>query len=121
MVPRGHCSRARVHMSSDTVAPSELALLGRYVLTPGIFAALARTGRGAGGEIQLTDAIKQLLSTEPVVALEFEADYFDVGTIPGFLKTSIALGRAREDLRVELDEYLQRLISSPPDRPPSSA
>jgi UTP--glucose-1-phosphate uridylyltransferase len=101
-------------------APSDLAVMGRYILTPRIFDALERTGKGAGGEIQLTDGIKNLLGEERVVALEFEGDYFDVGTIPGWLKTSIALGRTREEFREDLDDYLRQLLDSPPDRPPAT-
>jgi UTP--glucose-1-phosphate uridylyltransferase len=99
-------------------APSDLAVLGRYILTPGIFSALERTERGAGGEIQLTDGVRNLLADEPVVALEFEGDYFDVGTIAGFLKTSIAFGRARPELREDLDDYLRSLLAAPPEQPP---
>jgi UTP--glucose-1-phosphate uridylyltransferase len=99
-------------------APSDLAVMGRYVLTPGVFDALERTERGAGGEIQLTDGVRNLLGSEEVVALEYEGDYFDVGTIPGFLKTSIALGRARKGLTEEIDAYLRALLDSPPDTPP---
>ena len=99
-------------------APSDLAVMGRYVLSPRVFDALERTARGAGGEIQLTDGIQNLLKDERVVALEYEADYFDVGTIPGFLKTAIAFGRADPTMRDDLEEYLRRLLDSPADRPP---
>ena len=99
-------------------APSDLAVMGRYVLSPTIFEALKRTERGAGGEIQLTDGIRNLLGQEQVVALRYSGDYFDVGTIPGWLKTSIALGRARPEFREEIEDYLRALLESPPDRPP---
>lgn len=99
-------------------APSDLAVMGRYILSPAIFEALRRTERGAGGEIQLTDGIKNLLGQEKVVALRYSADYFDVGTIPGWLKTSIALGRARPDFREEIEAYLRLLLESPADHPP---
>jgi UTP--glucose-1-phosphate uridylyltransferase len=102
-------------------APSDLAIMGRYVLSPRIFAELEATPRGAGGEIQLTDGIKGLLRTEKVVALEFEGDYFDVGTIAGWLKTSIALGRARPEFRDDIDAYLRKLLESPPEHPPPTA
>jgi len=98
-------------------APSDLAMLGRYVLTPSIFAALKATKPGAGHEIQLTDGVRSLLPEEQVVAVELESDYFDVGTIPGFLKTSIAFGRARPEFREELETYLEELLQGPPDRP----
>lgn len=99
-------------------APSDLAVMGRYVLSPAIFEALRRTERGAGGEIQLTDGVKNLLGQEKVVALEYSGDYFDVGTIPGWLKTSIALGRARPEFREEIEAYLRLLLESPADHPP---
>jgi UTP--glucose-1-phosphate uridylyltransferase len=101
-------------------APSDLAVMGRYVLSPAVFDALRRTEPGAGGEIQLTDGIKNLLGQQKVVALEYAADYFDVGTIPGWLKTSIALGRARTEYREEIESYLRLLLDSPPERPPST-
>jgi UTP--glucose-1-phosphate uridylyltransferase len=99
-------------------APSDLAVMGRYLLSPAIFDALRRTEPGAGGEIQLTDGIKNLLRDEKVVALKYTGLYFDVGTIPGWLKTSIALGRARPEFREEIDSYLRLLLESPADRPP---
>jgi len=99
-------------------APSDLAVMGRYILSPAIFEALRRTEPGAGGEIQLTDGIKNLLGDEKVVALKYTGAYFDVGTIPGWLKTSIALGRARPEFREEIDSYLRLLLESPEDRPP---
>jgi len=99
-------------------APSDLAVMGRYILSPGIFDALERTAKGAGGEIQLTDGVMNLLRDERVMALEFEGDYFDVGTIAGWLKTSIALGRARAEFRDDIDGYLRELLQSSPDHPP---
>lgn len=101
-------------------APSDLAVMGRYILSPKIFDALERTEEGAGGEIQLTDGIKNLIGEEKIVALEFEGDYFDVGTIPGWIKTSIALGRAREEFREDLDTYVRELLQNPPDKPPAT-
>jgi UTP--glucose-1-phosphate uridylyltransferase len=99
-------------------APSDLAVMGRYILSPAIFEALRRTEPGAGGEIQLTDGVKGLLEHEKVVALQYSGDYFDVGTIPGWLKTSIALGRARPEFREEIDTYLRLLLESPAEDPP---
>ncbi|GAC1327985.1 MAG: UTP--glucose-1-phosphate uridylyltransferase GalU [Candidatus Dormibacteria bacterium] len=99
-------------------APSDLAVMGRYILSPRIFDALEHTERGAGGEIQLTDGVMNLLREERVVALEFEGDYFDVGTIGGWLKTSIALARANPEFRGEIDSYLRKLLESNPESPP---
>jgi UTP--glucose-1-phosphate uridylyltransferase len=99
-------------------APSDMAVMGRYVLSPAIFDALRQTQPGAVDEIQLTDGIRGLLGHEKVVALEYKADYFDVGTIAGWLKTSIALGRARPEFREEIEAYLALLMESPADHPP---
>jgi UTP--glucose-1-phosphate uridylyltransferase len=110
--------RSLVEKPDPAAAPSDLAVLGRYVLSPGIFEALEHTQKGSGGEIQLTDGVMNLLAGEKVVALEFEGDYFDVGTIPGWLKTSIALGRARPEYREDLDAYLRALLEAPADHPP---
>jgi UTP--glucose-1-phosphate uridylyltransferase len=99
-------------------APSDMAVMGRYILSPAIFEALRRTERGAGGEIQLTDGIKNLMRDEKVVALRYTGAYFDVGTIPGWLKTSIAMAWARPDFHDEIEGYLRLLLESPADRPP---
>jgi UTP--glucose-1-phosphate uridylyltransferase len=99
-------SNGRLHDVVDLVekphvddAPSNLAILGRYVLTPDVFEAIGRTGQGAGKEIQLTDAIKQTIRGGKVVAYEFDGDYYDTGTIPGYLKANLALALKRDDLR----------------------
>ena len=99
-------SNGRLHEVVDLVekphpddAPSDLAILGRYVLTPDVFDAIGRTGVGSGKEIQLTDAIKQTIRGGKVVAYEFEGDYYDTGTIPGYLKANLALALKRDDLR----------------------
>ncbi|MFN2464523.1 MAG: UTP--glucose-1-phosphate uridylyltransferase [Candidatus Dormibacteria bacterium] len=107
-----------VEKPEPSEAPSDLAVMGRYILSPAIFDALERTEKGAGGEIQLTDGVMNLLGEEEVVALEFEGDYFDVGTIAGWLKTSIALARAREEFREDVDSYLRELLQAPPEKPP---
>jgi len=89
-------SRGRLHRITAMVekprpeeAPSELAILGRYVLTPGVFAALESTRPGAIGEIQLTDGIAALLDDGPVYGLEFEGELLDVGTPEGWLQTVV--------------------------------
>lgn len=90
-------------------APSNLAILGRYVLKPSIFGILETTHEGVGGEIQLTDALRTLAQQEPLLGLEFEGTYFDVGTVSGFLKTSIAYALERPGLREELLAYLRTI------------
>jgi UTP--glucose-1-phosphate uridylyltransferase len=90
--------------------PSDLAIIGRYVLTPAVFAELNRSEPGSGQEIQLTDAIKRTLGTHPVVALEFEGDYYDTGTVPGYLRANLTLAMKREGLREELMPLLRELL-----------
>jgi UTP--glucose-1-phosphate uridylyltransferase len=109
-------SEGRVHQVVDMVekpepgaAPSNLAILGRYVLKPSIFGILETTHEGVGGEIQLTDALRTMAQQEKVLGLEFEGIYYDVGTVSGFLKTSIAFALERPGLRQELLSYLEGL------------
>jgi UTP--glucose-1-phosphate uridylyltransferase len=90
--------------------PSDLAILGRYVLTPAVLAELDRSEPGAGAEIQLTDAIKRSVGAHPVVALEFEGDYFDTGTVPGYLRANLTMAMRREGLRAELGPLLRDLL-----------
>jgi UTP--glucose-1-phosphate uridylyltransferase len=78
-------------------APSDLAVLGRYVLTPKIFDMLEQTQRGAGGEIQLTDAIKMLMQEQPVFGYQFEGTRHDAGTRIGWLKANVAVALESED------------------------
>ena len=88
-------------------APSNLAVIGRYILTPDILTNLATTGRGAGGEIQLTDAIAQEISkNDNVYGYRFEGTRFDCGSKSGFLQATVAFGLAREELRDEFMDYL---------------
>jgi UTP--glucose-1-phosphate uridylyltransferase len=90
-------------------APSNLAIIGRYVLVPGIFACLATTQPGSLGEIQLTDGIRKLMEQEPVYAYRFEGKLHDAGDRLGFLKATVELALRREDLGPEFREYLQSL------------
>ena len=111
-------SDGRLHDVTDMVEkpepgaePSDLAIIGRYVLTPAVFVELNRSVPGAGQEIQLTDAIKRTLGTHPVVALEFEGDYYDTGTVPGYLRANLTLAMKREGLREELEPLLRELLN----------
>jgi UTP--glucose-1-phosphate uridylyltransferase len=106
----------RTHRVTDLVekpapdaAPSNLIIIGRYVLTPGIFPALERTRPGAGGEIQLTDALRDLLRMEPVLAYEFEGVRYDTGDPVGLLTTSLAFSLKRPDLAPGVIAYLKSL------------
>ena len=125
-VPRDQISRygilaasgaqGRLHRVTDVIekpkaeeAPSDLAIFGRYVLDPAVLRAAADIKPGAGKEIQLTDAIRATIRTASVSALEFEGDYYDLGTIPGYLKANLALGIRRKDLRDELLKLVREL------------
>ena len=90
-------------------APSNLAIIGRYVLTPKIFDKLEQTQRGAGGEIQLTDAIQAMMEEQAVYAYEFEGTRYDAGTTMGWLKASVELALQRPELSGELRTYLSSL------------
>lgn len=89
--------------------PSNLAIIGRYILTPGIFAALDETAPGKGGEIQLTDAIKILLKTQDVYAYEFEGCRYDAGDKLGFLMANVSLALKRPELRKDFRKFLKNL------------
>jgi UTP--glucose-1-phosphate uridylyltransferase len=90
-------------------APSNLAIIGRYVLTPKIFDKLEQTTRGAGGEIQLTDAIEALMQEQDVFGYAIEGVRYDAGTTMGWLKASVELALQRQDIGDQFREYLQSL------------
>jgi UTP--glucose-1-phosphate uridylyltransferase len=90
-------------------APSNLAIIGRYILTPSIFDALEKTQTGAGGELQLTDGIRLLLKKEKVYAYVYEGKRHDTGDKLGFLKATIEFALKRDDLGGPLREYLKGL------------
>jgi UTP--glucose-1-phosphate uridylyltransferase len=92
-------------------APSNLAIMGRYVLTPEIFMFLDKQEKGAGGEIQLTDAIQQLNKIQRVFAYDFKGTRYDVGEKFGFVKTTIEFALQHEDLREGMLKYLKDLVS----------
>jgi UTP--glucose-1-phosphate uridylyltransferase len=90
-------------------APSNLAIIGRYILTPKIFDILGRKNKGAGGEIQLTDAMSILLENQPIFGYQFEGTRFDCGDKAGFQKANIAFALENPELRKELMPYIQSL------------
>ncbi len=90
-------------------APSNIAVVGRYILTPRIFELLEHTPRGAGGEIQLTDAIAELLQNERVLAYEFEGKRYDCGDKLGYLRATVEYGLRHPELREDFAEYLRGL------------
>jgi UTP--glucose-1-phosphate uridylyltransferase len=90
-------------------APSDLAIIGRYILTPGVFAELASTQRGAGGEIQLTDGLRRLLAKEPIYGYVFEGKRYDAGDKLGFLEATVEMALKRPDLGKPFRKYLKGL------------
>jgi UTP--glucose-1-phosphate uridylyltransferase len=98
-----------VEKPSADEAPSNLAIIGRYILTPKIFDKLEQTQRGAGGEIQLTDAIAALMEEQQVFGYEFEGTRYDAGTTQGWLQASVELALLRPDLAPEFRAYLSGL------------
>ena len=105
--PRLDRVRAIVEKPAPAVAPSTLAVVGRYVLTPAIFDLLASGKPGAGGEIQLTDAISALLATEKVLALSFEGRRFDCGSKLGYLQATVSFGKVHPETGAAFTQYLR--------------
>jgi len=96
-----------VEKPDPAVAPSNLAVVGRYILTPRIFDLLESTPRGAGGEIQLTDAIAALLVEEQVLAFQFKGNRYDCGSKLGYLKATIEYALQHDELGEEFCQYLR--------------
>ena len=88
-------------------APSNVAILGRYIITPQIFEILENTEPGKGGEIQLTDALKTLISQEAMYAYNFEGRRYDVGDKLGFLQATIEFALKKDELRDRFLDYLK--------------
>ncbi len=98
-----------VEKPKPDVAPSNLAVVGRYILNPAIFDKIKNTGRGAGGEIQLTDAIADLMKDEQVLAYEFEGKRYDCGAKLGFLVANVEYGLLHKELKNDFKAYLKEL------------
>jgi UTP--glucose-1-phosphate uridylyltransferase len=109
VAPRTQQIRDLIEKPRPEEAPSNLAVIGRYVLTPDIFAALEQTEPGSGGEIQLTDGIRTLLPRQRVFAYEFEGTRFDTGDPVSYLTTSLSFALNRPDLAPGLVEFLKTL------------
>ena len=90
-------------------APSDLAIIGRYILTPDIFDEIEKTKPGAGGEIQITDAMRALLKRRPFYAVRFEGTRHDAGDKLGFLIANVEFALKRSDLGPPFREYLRSL------------
>ena len=91
-------------------APSNVAILGRYIINPAIFGILANTQAGKGGEIQLTDALRELARKEAMYAYNFQGKRYDVGNKQGFLEATVEAALRREDLRAEFLDYLIKVV-----------
>ena len=112
----GESKGPRVHRIKDLVekppraeAPSNLAIIGRYILTPDIFAALEATSEDRSGEIQLTNGLRRLLKERPLYACEVQGVRHDTGNKLGFLKATVYFALKRPDLAVPFREFLETL------------
>jgi UTP--glucose-1-phosphate uridylyltransferase len=104
--------RGMVEKPKAGTAPSNLAVIGRYILAPTVMANLDRIEPSVGGELQLTDAIAmELTEGRPVYGYRFRGERFDCGSKAGFLQATVAFGLAREELRDELADYLQSIVA----------
>ncbi len=116
-VIRGAALEARLHRLDGIVekpkpadAPSNLAVVGRYILTPAVFGFLERIGKGTGGEIQLTDGIARLLETEDVLALEFEGTRYDCGSKLGYMMANLVYGLRHPEVGQEFSAFATGLV-----------
>jgi UTP--glucose-1-phosphate uridylyltransferase len=116
-VIRGVALEARLHRLDGIVekpkpadAPSNLAVVGRYILTPAVFGFLERIGKGTGGEIQLTDGIARLLETEEVLALEFEGTRYDCGSKLGYMMANLVYGLRHPEVGQEFSAFATGLV-----------
>jgi UTP--glucose-1-phosphate uridylyltransferase len=107
--------RQFVEKPAPGTAPSNLAIMGRYILTPEIFLFLEKQEAGAGGEIQLTDAIQKLNEIQRVFAYEFEGKRYDVGEKLGFIKTTIEFALQHDELRDDLIQFVEQVLKREKD------
>ena len=101
---------AMVEKPAPDKAPSTLAVVGRYILTPNVYDKLEKTGRGAGGEIQLTDGIAALMNEESVFAYAFEGKRYDCGSKLGYLEATVEFGLKHDNFGKQFSAYLKRLV-----------
>ncbi len=109
--PRLMRVRDMIEKPSLEEAPSRMAVLGRYIIRPEIFGILEHTAPGKGGEIQLTDALKELARQQAVYAYDFEGERYDLGDKLGFLKATVEFALRREDLGAPFKKYLKDLVA----------
>jgi UTP--glucose-1-phosphate uridylyltransferase len=103
---------AMVEKPKPAVAPSTLAVAGRYILTPAVFSSIRRQPRGAGGEIQLTDGIAALIGTEKVYAFRYDGKRYDCGSKEGFLQATIDLALANPELSASVRAHMQAALAA---------
>ena len=103
--------RGMVEKPKAEDAPSNLAVIGRYILTPKVMMNLNRMKQGAGGEIQLTDAIAEEAASGQVYGFRFRGQRYDCGSKAGFLQATVAFALARDDLREEFAAYLNDMVA----------
>ncbi len=105
--------RGMVEKPDPAQAPSNLAIVGRYILTPKIFEYLGQKTLGAGGEIQLTDAMEKLLAEQPIFGYKFQGERFDCGDKAGFQMANLAFAMERPDIREKLSNYIKNMDCAP--------
>jgi UTP--glucose-1-phosphate uridylyltransferase len=98
-----------VEKPDPAAAPSRLGVVGRYILQPEVMGILGKCERGAGGEIQLTDAMAKLVGQQPFHAIKVDADRHDCGDKAGYVLASIAIALTRDDLRPIIEQYLEKI------------
>ena len=99
-----------IEKPSIETAPSNLAIAGRYILTPGIYKALEKTPKGKGNELQLTDALIELLKTESVYSQTFEGKRYDIGNKLDFIKTTIEFALKRKEFSSKVLAFMKDII-----------
>lgn len=107
--PRLYAVEATVEKPAAKDAPSQMAIIGRYVLRPEIFSILQNLPAGRGGEIQLTDGLSRLVQERKIFGCEFTGDRYDIGDKFGFVRATVAYALKRKDLKDKLTEYLKSL------------
>lgn len=107
---RTYTVKDMVEKPAQEEAPSRLAVLGRYIITPEIFDILENTPPGRGNEIQLTDALRVLAKQQPMYAYNFEGRRYDVGDKQGFIEATVEYALKRPEMRGKLLEYLKHIV-----------
>jgi UTP--glucose-1-phosphate uridylyltransferase len=106
---RTHQIHSLVEKPLPKDAPSNLAIIGKYIITPDVFEALAKAKPGVGGEIRLIDAFRSIVSHRSIYAYEFEGERFDCGSKLGFLKAMVYFGLNHKDLKKEFAKHLKKV------------